>query len=317
MKYDKDLIAEIVNLKMRGYKSRAIAAELGISKSGVNDAYNRWVEEGKLVLYNPEDVAFKQTKPKILFIDVESAADIAASFGRFKVNLSQDNIIREGGWLLSVAWRWNDEEQVNALTLTPQESVQMQDSRLLATIFDLMEQADFVVAHNADRFDIPLIKARMAINGFSAPRKVRVIDTLKIAKQMKFNSNKLDSLGEVLGVGRKLSHSGIKLWIDCQAGYKDALKTMRDYNVQDVELLYKVYHQIKHFDNKAPNMAAYYQDDKERCPVCGSEHVELTGNTILTNLSKFEEVHCTSCGARSRKRTNLLEKDKRKSLLSN
>jgi transcription elongation factor Elf1 len=92
---------------------------------------------------------------------------------------------------------------------------------------------------------------------------------------------------------------------------------MRDYNVQDVELLYKVYHQIKHFDNKAPNMATYYQDDKERCPVCGSEHVELTGNTILTNLSKFEEVHCTSCGARSRKRTNLLEKDKRKSLLSN
>ena len=312
MRLSNELIGKIIDLKNKGLKSREIASILKVSKSSVNTLYNKYNPKVS-TLMNKDTPKF----PKVLFIDVETGADISASFGRFKVNLGQDNIIHEGGWLLSVAWRWGHEKETQGIAASKQQALERDDSYLCAIIFDLLEQADIVVTQNGDAFDLPLIKARMAINGFSAPKKVKTVDTLKIARQMRFNSNKLDSLGEVLGVGRKMQHEGIKLWIACQQGDKEALDKMLAYNIQDVELLYKVYQQIKHFDNKAPNMALFHDDEKERCPVCGSAHVEPTGNSVYTQVSEFAEMHCTSCGARSRKRKALNSKDKRKSLLAN
>ncbi len=322
MKYDKETIARIVNLKLQGYNSRIIAKELGISKSGVNYAYNRWQKEGCTILYKPEDVALKylstqQASPaRILLLDIETAPDIAATFGRFKQNIGVDNVVREGGWIISAAWQWLGENTIYCTAVTPEEARNSDDSGVVAELYELLEQCDAVVAHNGEKFDIPVIKARLTVNNFPEPKKVKVIDTLKIAKQMRFQSNKLDALGKVLKEARKQEHEGISLWIDCMRGDEDALKRMLEYNVQDVSLLEKVYNRIKHMDSKPVNLGLFYDDNEHRCPVCGSSDVEYTGNSVYTQVSEFKEVQCGDCGHRSRERKAINSKEKRSSLLT-
>ena len=43
------------------------------------------------------------------------------------------------------------------------------------------------------------------------------------------------------GVGAKVKHSGFELWIDCMDGDKKAWAEMKRYQIQDVQLLDKLY----------------------------------------------------------------------------
>lgn len=253
-------------------------------------------------------------KPRVLFIDLESRPDTVVTFRRFKATIGSDNVLREGGGLLSVACAFDD-EQVQGFALTPEQAIADDDSTLVATLWDAIEQCDFVVAHNLDKFDMALFKARCVVNGFPPPKRVKQIDTLKQAKQMKFQSNRLDALGQSLGEGSKLSHSGIRLWIDCMEGKQEALNEMLAYNIQDVELLRNVYHRLKAFDVKHPNAGIYSEDNQHICRVCSSSDLSKTNNSIQAGLSLFDEYVCNACGARSRVRNSSTTKDKRNSLL--
>jgi DNA polymerase III epsilon subunit-like protein len=286
-----------------GKSSRTIALSAGCSKTTVNNYRHR----------SGVNVA----DPRILFFDVESTPSIAATFQRFKVNIGPDAVIQEGGWLLSISWKWNNDSKVHGIALTPEEAVNQDDSRLVACLYDLFQEADYVVAHNGAAFDVPLFKTRLLANGFPPPKTVKVVDTLQIAKKLRFNSNKLDSLGHYLGVGRKLPHTGIRLWLDCMDGVQSALDDMLAYNKQDVILLEEVYNQLRAFDTKAPNAGHYFDDNQTRCVVCGSTNLVKTGNVVYTSASAFEEHQCEDCGARSRTRNSINSKEKRKSLLQN
>lgn len=354
--FSADDLDDLLALKAAGFGSRYIANMLGISKSSVNNYYNAWLNAQVAASqldhvainratygtdYHPDDVAFKKLsksldtavsefgeanlaktlggdwkkKPKILFLDVESSPDVAVTFKRFKANMSQEHILQEGGWLLSIAYAFNEGEVISS-SLTPSQACANDDSHLVAELWCAIEEADLVVAHNCDRFDIPLFKARCVINGFAPPKRVKQVDTLKLAKQMKFQSNRLDSLGYVLGEGSKIKHNGIDLWIKCMEGDSEALKTMEEYNRQDVVLLRNVYHRLKAFDNNSPNAALFTSGEEVACRVCGSHDVRATANQIAAGSSLFSEVICNACGARSRLRQSNTTKDKRKSLLA-
>ncbi len=75
-----------------------------------------------------------------------------------------------------------------------------------------------IVAHNALGFDWPLLKARMLVNGLPPMCKVKIIDTLVLAREFKMNSNKLDSLCRQLDIGQKMKHWGIDLWVRAMHG---------------------------------------------------------------------------------------------------
>lgn len=304
-KLTQDQINKIEVLLSEGLSSRKVASVVGCGKSAVNNYRNRL------------NIKPSTNGPKILFLDLESTPSITANFGRYKVNIGPESVIQEGGWLLSASWCWMHDQEVKGIVLTPEEAKNQDDSRIVAELYDLFEQADMVVAHNGSRFDVPLFKTRLIANGFSAPKSVKVIDTLVIAKKLKFNSNKLDSLGNYLGVGRKLPHVGMPLWLGCMQGDKKSLSNMLEYNKQDVKLLVDVYKALRAFDNRAPNAGLYFDDNLTRCVVCGSAEVHETGNVVHTAVSSFAEVQCRSCGHRSRKRKNLNSKDKSSSVLTN
>jgi DNA polymerase elongation subunit (family B) len=314
MKYSKNTINLIKSMQSLGLSSRKIAMQLDISKSGVNDLFKR--KATLLCEQEAEDSKGKQ--PRILIFDLETAAATALTFGRFKVNLSQANILENGGWILCACWRWLGQEEVESLWLSPQEVAECDDSRLVERLFELYEEADAVLAHNSLGFDHKVLQARAIYNGFPALPLVKVLDTLQLARRyLKLPSNRLDAIGEFFGLGRKIDTGGISLWKEVQSGDKEAMAKMLEYCKQDVNLLYEVYLRTRHLGRAGSdfNAALYYEDDKVRCRVCGSTDVYETGRTTETALNSFAEVRCNSCGAVHRHRQAKTTKEKRKNLL--
>ena len=296
---------EYQRLVKQGYSQRDACWTLDIARSTMQDYIKKLSPafEGAIQGFKKE--------PKILLLDIETSATISAHFGRWKQNIGQNNVISEGGIILVACWKWLGNPNVESDYIrNPKERYNGDDSALVARLWELIESADVVVGQNVLDFDLATIKSRLAKHAMPTLKNVKVVDTLKIARKMRFNANSLDSLGAYLGVGRKLDHSGMKLWIDVMNGCPAALKEMLDYCKQDVQLLEDVYLKLRAFDQRPAGLAHFYADEKHRCPACGSDDLEFTNNVVHTPVSEFQEVICNICHHRSRKRTPLNTKGK-------
>lgn len=301
----EQLQKDIYSYKKQGLGSRKIASLLGLSKSSVNNYYNEYLSN------NPDKVV----KPKLLLLDIETSPSIAAVFGRRKQNISQDAVLQEGGWLISYSYKWLGEDEVHGDVVTPHEATHKDDMRLCMNLWELIEQANALVYHNGINFDLPMIKTRMIVNALPPIRKIKSIDTYQLSKEFRFNSNKLDSLGEQLSLGRKIKHEGMLMWIKCLEGDTEALRLMLEYNKQDVALLEEIYLALAPYSTRHPNLSVEL-GDKIRCNICCSDNVHPTGNTVTTNLSVFEEYAC-QCGARFKTRKAITTKSQRSNFLVN
>lgn len=103
--------------------------------------------------------------------------------------------------------------------------------------------------HNCDQFDIKFLRTRFAYHNIPFPKELETIDTLKMArKNFRFNSNKLDYIGQFLGLGQKQDTGGISLWKDIVLhNNKEALDKMISYCNGDVDLVKKVYEKLQEF----------------------------------------------------------------------
>lgn len=308
-KIDDDKVKSIVSMKKQKIPSRTIASILKIGKTTVNDIFNRY-----------QNRIQSTGKAKLLVLDVETAASQVLTFGRFKQNIGQANIIKEGGWIICASWRWLDSDKTEYVAVDSKEALAMDDSKIACRLFELYEQADAIIAHNGKNFDHKVIQTRMLANGLPALPSVKVIDTLVMAKRtLKLPSNRLDSIGDYFKIGRKIETGGIELWKKAQFGDKEAIKNMIEYCQQDVNLLHDVYLKLRQIGNVGSgiNMGLYSNDDEIRCPTCNSTDILPTGRTVKTSLNEFSEYRCNSCGSVHRDRVSITDNDKRKSLLSN
>lgn len=311
MKHTTETIHRILQLNSEGLSSREIAHILGIGKSSVNNAVARNKTDFEVV----DRVA--QPFVKAVYIDIEVAPSVAAVFGRWKQNIGQANVIEEGGWLLTASYKWLGSDETHVIAF-PQDILNKSDFKLCKALQEVYNQADAVIAHNAP-FDHKMIQTRCLINNLPTLKSVKVIDTLAMAKKnFRFNSNKLDSLGEILGFGGKVSHDGMKMWLDVMFGDLDALDRMKEYNARDVDLLEQVYLKLRGLGHQGTlfNAGLHYDDSLMHCNVCGSDHVAKTGNSVYTALSEFSEYECLDCGNKMRDREAKNSKEQRKNLLT-
>ena len=171
----------------------------------------------------------------------------------------------------------------------------------------MLDEADIVVGHNSNKFDVKRVNTRCLKHEIRQPSPYKKADTLMMAKRsFNISSNRLDFIGEFLGVGRKVSHEGFGLWKKVLQGDADAQKRMLDYNIGDVILLEQVYEKLRGWTNNHPSVVTSF--DKPRCPVCGSEALVSVGS-CFTNISEFRASECADCGAYSRSGSNLKTKD--------
>jgi hypothetical protein len=158
----------------------------------------------------------------------------------------------------------------------------------------VLDSADIVIAHNGDKFDIKKSHTRIIKHKISLPSTFSQVDTLKMARaKFSFTSNRLDDLGEFLGLGRKVKHEGFGLWEKCQEGNKTAWAKMRKYNKQDVVLLEKVYLALRPWAAH-PN-TALMSGNERACPRCGSERLKSKGWHHNKTIS-YRRLLCLGCG---------------------
>jgi DNA polymerase elongation subunit (family B) len=237
----------------------------------------------------------KEPSVKILLWDIENAPALGYFYDMFR----EGNIIEvvEPPFMLSVAYKWLGNSKVTCIALPDFPGYKRNlrdDCKLLEAVSKVLDSADIIVAHNGDKFDITMTNTRLVTHCLSPLQPKKTVDTLKIARgRFKFLSNRLDDLGNVLGVGRKLPHTGKKLWLACMNGDLEAWKLMRKYNIQDVLLLEKVYLKLRPFATNHPNIN-HFTRHPTACPKCGSTHSQRRGHiyTATTEAPKFQCMGC-------------------------
>lgn len=228
---------------------------------------------------------------KILLWDIETAPLVVTSWALFKPYLSHENIL-EGTTLISAAWKEYGKGAVHTASIKP--SSPRDDKALARKLRDALAKADVLVAHNGDRFDLKILNARLVYYGLDPLPPIRTIDTLKVARKLfRFDSNRLDYLGDFLGVGRKL-HTDYGLWLKILLkADRKALAQMVTYNQQDVKLLEKVYKKLRPYMTDHPN---HRLCDGEVCPICGTGGSLQKRGFRLTRLSRSQVYQCQECG---------------------
>lgn len=256
----------------------------------------------------------KTVVPKILLFDVETFPLKLYSWTLWKPKLSYTNIIED--WAL-VSWsaKWLFAPDVMSDVLIPEEAVARDDKRICKSMWPLLDQADVVISHNGINFDHKRLNTRFLLNKIAPPMPYQVIDTLRTSMgKFAFTSNRLDYLGQLIARKHKLA-TDFDLWVRCDHGNKDALTYMRQYNEGDVLLLEDVYVEMRPWVSGHPNIALIAECEHEACPVCGSSNLQEVGY-YRTNAGASESLRCLNCGAPSRRRYSVLDKTRKKNLLS-
>jgi hypothetical protein len=236
-----------------------------------------------------------QSTPKILVFDIETSPVKAFTWGIRKQYLSIDNII-DDWYVVSWSAKWLNEDGVMYDVLTPREARRKADKRVVEGLWDLFNEADVIMAHNALGFDVKKMNTRFVTHGIRPPSPSIIIDTLKAANEVfDFTSSKLQWLGKVLAHDEKIK-TDYDLWIRCYAGDQDALTEMSTYNQQDVLLLEKVFLQMRPFLKGLPNYGLYSPEGTMICPACGSKRVVREGYQYTSTL-RYPRFHCLDCGA--------------------
>jgi RNase_H superfamily len=245
-----------------------------------------------------------ETKFKILLFDIETAPSLGYSWNKYETTILK---FEKEWYMLSFAYKWLGQKEVivKALPDYPNYSKDHSDDKALVTdLWNLFNEADLIIGQNLDKFDIRKANTRFLYHGLTPPEPYKTVDTLKLAKKyFAFNSNKLDDLGEFLGVGRKVKHEGIEMWLGCMAGDPKAWAKMKKYNKQDVLLLEKIYNKFRPWHKSHPNITI--KGDKLACPVCGSPKVQKRGYNYLISY-KSQRYHCQVCGHWSSGKTERL-----------
>ena len=107
-------------------------------------------------------------------------------------------------------------------------------------------------------------------------------------------------LGDHLGVGRGISTGGFKTWVGC-CKYYEVLELMIKYAKQDVDLLRKVYMQLRSLMKNHLNLNG--DDGGHNCPTCGSSKLQKRG-VRYTQVATYQQWQCTDCGSYSRTRVS-------------
>ena len=258
------------------------------------------------------------TGAKILILDIETMPAKSFIWDVWKQNIQPWQIISD--WFI-VTWaaKWLFEDKVYSGALTSREVKKQNDKRIMQSIWSLLNEADIVIAHNGQKFDIPKLNTRFLIHRISPPSPFVIIDTLKhYQKNFAFLHNKLDYLNMSLGIERKVETGGYELWVECYDGKQEALDKMLHYNIGDIRILENNYLILRPWIRPHPNVALFILDEHEhRCPTCGSNKLKDEGKNYHTTANVYGLFRCDDCGASSRKRLGSVTIKQKRHLLIN
>jgi DNA polymerase elongation subunit (family B) len=237
-------------------------------------------------------------KPKILTIDIETSPIVAYTWGpKWETSLIE---VTEHGQILSYSAKWLNGKQVTKgqCDYKGYKAGVLDDTKIVADIHKLLDEAHILVTQNGDDFDIRYINARFLKHHMLPPSPYKSVDTKKEARKItRMPSHALDDMGVYFDLGHKMKHEGFELWKACMAGDKKAWSKMKKYNAKDVQLTEQVYLRLRPYMKSHPNLGSFSEDAV--CGRCGSYEVQHRGYA-RTLSSVYQRLQCNSCGGWSR-----------------
>lgn len=268
--------------------SRGVVSTVATCKEAIRQVRNE-LKTKEYPLTKKEVVESQGERPlKVLIYDIETSYNIVSSWRvGYNLNISPDNIIKERA-IICVSYKWAGEDQVYNLTWDKN-----QDDRFLIEQFvEVMNEADLLVAHNGDRFDLKWLKTRALKHGVEMLIDYPQFDTLKIAKKkLLLNSNKLDYISKFLGQEGKIK-TNYKLWDDIILRHcPKALQEMLDYCDEDVRQLEHVYNVFVGLEKPKTHLGVLQGKTKQTSPITGGvniEHVKavVTGRGTIKHIMR-------------------------------
>lgn len=236
-----------------------------------------------------------------MFYDIETAPCIG-TFWRpgWKLRITPESIIQPLS-IICISYKWHGEDEVYRLTWDDGD-----DREMLLTFVEETRKAHELVAHNGDGFDMPIIRTRCLHHGIDMSPFQRTQDTLKrVKRRFKFESNRLDDIGQELGVGRKIK-TDYSMWKklavavlfqDFDEEYHRVLAEMGTYCDEDVRLLERVYDKISAVIPHSTNAAVLMGGYKWQCPNCASDYVKHKNlsTTPMGTIKHYMQCQEESC----------------------
>ncbi len=243
------------------------------------------------------------SKIKRLFLDCEVTPNVGLFWQPgYKISISHENIVKERA-IICIAYKWAGEKKIRCLQWDKDQN----DKAMLEKIVKVMNEADEIVAHNGDRFDLTWIRTRCLFHNIPMMPHYVTIDTLKLARgRFKFNSNRLDYIAKFLGFGGKKDTS-FDLWKDITLNKcAKSMKIMVTYCKHDVVLLEKVWDRLNSYVVAKSSIADY----PSQCPECGSDETVI--NQRRKTAAGYNKVtfRCKSCGKYTTMSAGRFDKDK-------
>jgi len=234
-----------------------------------------------------------QANLKILLFDIETTALEGKAWSKWS-NLMR---VTRDSFILCWSAKWLFDDNIYNSCITPKEIKRGDDdSRVVKNLWHMLEEADIVIAHNGDKFDIKKANTRFVLNGMPPVSYYRSVDTLKIAKQnFRFYSNRLNDLAKFFGVPGKIP-TDHELWFNAENGDPEALKQMQVYCDQDIRVLEDVYLKLRPYHKNHPNIGLLVNPSELNCRGCGHHDLKPTGKEYYTNTYAYEILRCNNCG---------------------
>lgn len=225
---------------------------------------------------------------KTLFVDIETAPNLAYVWGIWQQNISLNHMVNSSYILCwSAKWQGNREIYFDSVHAS-------KPRRMLWGIHRLLDEADVVVSYNGKSFDVPTLQKEFLMHDMYPPKPYKQVDMLlQSRRNFRFQSNKLDYVCQQLGIGEKTEHKGFQLWVDCMANDPKAWGKMEEYNKNDVVLLEKLHDRMLPWIKNYPNRNTYSK--KDGCSHCGGVHVQSRGTAVIREC-RYKQYQCMDCG---------------------
>lgn len=240
---------------------------------------------------DPDDLLLKpivDRSSSILTLDIETSPNIAAAFGVWNQNLRPENIIHPSR-ILMVGYKWYGHKTAQVLSERT-----LSHDELVRQSWQLVDQADILVHYNGIKFDVRHMRREWLLAGLAPPSPFKQVDLLRVVrKQFAFNHNKLDAIAKETGVGAKIEHSGLRLWLACLEGDERAFRDMERYCKRDVLITEGEYDRLRPWITAHPHITT---TDELRCNKCGSPDLEPLPKEYRAVVNAYRQYRCQSCG---------------------
>jgi len=250
-------------------------------------------------------------KPNILYIDIENSRMIVEfpTYSLYNIDRIHPRFIKKDWHITCAAWGWLDNttktiKGIKAISGLDFPKAFKRDHRddygVVTELHKVLSQADLIVGHNSDSFDIKKINYKFIKHGLDPIDMPPTVDTLKAAKKYaRASSNSLYYLAKEFNVEMKID-LGAGVMHAADDGCEKSLKKLVTYNKGDIragaELYFKLLPYIKNHPNVNKTVSDTFSLETPKCGSCGSSNVYKNG-VRKTKTARYQRWVCNDCGS--------------------